>query len=136
MNVNLVNNAGSIAKISLYLDGQLVKKEDHAGHMVATLKGVSPGEHQIEVRAKDQSGNVTTDPTRVFVETRTVKVTIDESAKHGQVKLHPAGGIYSEGIEVAIEAIPDEGYRFHSWIKDIESDQQRLTVQHGAMTLP
>ena len=85
--------------------------------------------HQIEVRATDQSGNVSTDTTAVFVGTKTVKVTIDESARHGRVKLRPAGGIYAEGIEVAIEPIQDEGYRFHSWIKDIESDQQPLTIR-------
>ncbi|MDG2382234.1 MAG: hypothetical protein P8N76_11235 [Pirellulaceae bacterium] len=122
-------NAGSIATMALYLDGQLVKEEARVGHMVADLQAVSPGMHQIEVRATDQSGNVSTDTTTVYVGTRKVRVTIDESAKNGQVKLQPAGAIYSEGIEVAIEAIPDEGYRFHSWIKDLESDQQRLTVR-------
>lgn len=122
-------NAGSIAKMSLYLDGQLVKQEDHSGHMLATLEDVSPGMHQIDVRATDQTGNVTKDTTTVFVGTRIVKFTIDESARNGRVELHPAGGIYSDGIEVAIEAIPDEGYRFHSWIRDISSDQRRLTVR-------
>jgi len=122
-------NDGSITKMALHLDGQLVKEEDNVGRMVADLKSVSPGVHQIEVRATDQSGNVSTDTTTVYVGTKTVRVTIDESAKNGRVKLRPARGIYSDGIEVAIEAVPDEGYRFHSWIKDIESDQQRLTVR-------
>ncbi len=122
-------NAGSIATMALYFDGQLVKEEARVGHMVADLQAVSPGMHQIEVWATDQSGNVSTDTTTVYVGTRKVRVTIDESAKNGQVKLQPAGAIYSEGIEVAIEAIPDAGYRFHSWIKDLESNQQRLTVR-------
>jgi len=28
-----------------------------------------------------------------------------------------------------IEAVPDKGYRFHSWIKDVESDQKQLTIK-------
>lgn len=122
-------NSGSIATMTLYLDGQLIKDEARVSHMVAALQDVSPGVHQIEVRATDQSGNVSTDITTISVGTRKVRVTIDESAKNGRVKLQPAGGIYAEKIDVAIEAIPDEGYRFHSWTKDLKSNQQRLTVR-------
>jgi hypothetical protein len=43
--------------------------------------------------------------------------------------LEPDGGLYTEDIDVNIMAIPNEGYHFHSWIKDIESEQELLTIK-------
>jgi len=42
------------------------------------------------------------------------------------VVLDPPGGVYTEGIEVEVTAIPDEGYLFHSWIKDIETTNKKI----------
>ena len=46
-------NGGSITKIELYLDKQLVKKENNANQIVTTLRGVSHGIHHIIVKATE-----------------------------------------------------------------------------------
>ena len=122
-------NGGSITKIELYLDKQLVKKENNANQIVTKLRGVSHGMHHIIVKATDNSGNISIDTTTVYVGTKKVRINIGEDARNGYVKLEPDGGLYTEDIDVNIMAIPNEGYHFHSWIKDIESEQELLTIK-------
>lgn len=122
-------NGGSITKIELYLDKQLVKKENNANQIVTKLRGVSHGMHHIIVKATDNSGNISIDTTTVYVGTKKVRINIEEDARNGHVKLEPDGGLYTEDIDVNIMAIPNEGYHFHSWIKDIESEQELLTIK-------
>ena len=122
-------NDGSIMDLELYFDEQLVKKASQSNRIAATLTAVPRGKHHITVKATDNTGNLSTDTTTVYVGTRAVRVTIEEDARHGQVTLKPEGGVYVDGIDVNIEAIPDEGYRFHAWIKDLESDQKQLTIK-------
>ena len=122
-------NGGSITELELYSDEQLVKKVSHANQIVATLKGVSHGMHHITAKATDNTGNMSTDTTTVYVGTKMVRVNIEEDARNGRVKFEPEGGIYAEGIDVTIEAIPDEGYHFQGWIKDIESEEKRLKIK-------
>lgn len=124
-------NGGSIARIELYVDEQLVKAEDDANRLTATLEGISHGMHRMVVKATDDTGNVSTETTTVYVGTQRVRVDIAEDAHNGRVTLEPEGGLYTEGVDVRVEAVPDEGYRFHSWIKDIESDQKQLTIKTG-----
>ena len=122
-------NGGSITKIELYLDKQLVKKENNANQIVTTLRGVSHGIHHIIVKAKDNSGNISIDTTTVYVGAKKVRINIGEDARNGYVKLEPDGGLYTEGIDVNVMAIPNEGYYFYGWIKDIESEQELLTIK-------
>ncbi len=122
-------NGGSTARIELYVDEQLVKAEDEANRVAATLEGISHGMHRMVVKATDDTGNVSTETTTVYVGTQRVRIDIDEDARNGRVTLEPEGGLYTEGVDVRVEAVPDEGYRFHSWIKDIESDQKLLTIK-------
>jgi len=43
----------------------------------------------------------------------TYKITI--IAENGHVEMDPPGGLYNEGTEVTITAVPDEGYVFSNW---------------------
>ncbi len=122
-------NGGSIARMELYVDEQLVKAEDEASRIAATLDRLSHGMHRMVVKATDDTGNVSTETTVVYVGTQRVRVAIKEDARNGRVALSPEGGLYNEGVDVRVEAVPDEGYRFHSWIEDIESDQKLLTIK-------
>jgi hypothetical protein len=122
-------NGASITKMELYMDKQLIKKENNARQIHATLRGISHGMHHITVKATDNSANISIDTTTVYVGTKKVRVNIEEDARNGRVKLEPEGGLYTEGIDVNILAMPDEGYHFHGWIKDIESEQKRLTIK-------
>ncbi len=122
-------NGGSITKIELYLDKQLVKKENNANQIVTKLRGVSNGMHHIIVKAMDNSGNISIDTSTVYVGTKKVRVNIEEDARNGYVKLEPSGGLYAEDIDVNIMAVPNEGYYFHGWTKDIESEQEILTIK-------
>ena len=122
-------NGGSITRIELYMDEQLVKVEGEANRIAVTLEGVSRGMHHLMVKAIDNTGNESTETTTVYVGTQRVRVAIDEEARNGRVTLDPSGGLYTEGVDVKIEAVPNKGYRFHSWIKDIESDQKQLTIK-------
>ena len=122
-------NGGSITKIELYLDKQLVKKENNNNQIVTKLRGISHGIHHIIVKATDNSGNISVDTTTIYVGTKKVRINIEEDARNGHVKLDPDGGLYTEGIDVHVMAIPNEGYHFHSWIKDIESEQELLTIK-------
>ncbi|MDB4632423.1 hypothetical protein OAG35_00855 [bacterium] len=81
------------------------------------------------VKATDDTDNVSTETTTVYVGTQRVRVAIKEDARNGRVTMRPEGGLYTEGVDVRVEAVPDEGYRFHSWIEDIESDQKLLTIK-------
>ena len=122
-------NGGSIARMELYVDEQLVKAEDEASRIAATLDSLSHGMHRMVVKATDDTGNVSTETTTVYVGTQRVRVAIKEDARNGRVTMRPEGGLYTEGVDVRVEAVPDEGYRFHSWIEDIESDQKLLTIK-------
>jgi hypothetical protein len=67
------------------------------------------------------------DKTTVYVGSKEVGITVKE-APHGQVVLDPPGGSYTEGVDVEITAVPDEGYIFHGWIKDIEATNSNLQI--------
>ena len=122
-------HGGSITELELYLDEQLVRKVSRANRIAASLTGVTHGKHRIVVKATDNTGNISTNTTTVYVGKRKVRVSLEEDARYGRVELEPEGGAYSEGIEVMIEAIPDEGYHFHGWIKDAKSDQNPLSIK-------
>jgi len=83
--------------------------------------------HRVVVKATDDAANVSVDTTNVYVGTKGVKVTVEESP-HGWVELDPPGGIYTEGIDVEVKAIPDEGCVFHGWIKDFETTHKQLHI--------
>ena len=83
--------------------------------------------HHVIVKAVDNTNNVTIDTVTVFVGSKTVKIEIEETPG-GQVKLTPAGGLYTENVHVDITAIPDEGYRFLGWTKDIESNRKTIAL--------
>jgi len=84
--------------------------------------------HRVVVKATDDSANVSVDTTTVYVGTKEVNVTVEESP-HGRVVLDPPGGIYTEGIDVEVTAIPDEGCVFHGWIKDFETTHKQLQIR-------
>jgi hypothetical protein len=83
--------------------------------------------HRVVVKATDDSANVSVDTTNVYVGTKEVKVTV-EASPHGRVVLDPPGGVYTEGIDVEVTAIPDEGCVFHGWIKDFETTHKQLQI--------
>ncbi len=60
-------NGGSITKIELYLDKQLIKKENNANQIITKLRGISHGMHHIIVKATDNSGNISIDTTTIYV---------------------------------------------------------------------
>ncbi|MTI20796.1 T9SS type A sorting domain-containing protein, partial [Fulvivirga sp. RKSG066] len=46
----------------------------------------------------------------------------------GSIKLNPSGGIYREGTEVILTAVPDAGSQFESWSGDISETDDQITV--------
>jgi hypothetical protein len=120
-------NGGSVTSMELYLDDALIGIYNDTTAIITTLDQVSHGMHQVVVKATDDSANVSVDTTIVYVGTKEVKVTV-EAAPHGRVVLDPPGGIYTEGIDLEVTAIPDEGCVFHGWIKDFETTHKRLQI--------
>jgi len=121
-------NGGSVKKMELYLDDALIGTYNDTTAIITTLDQVAPGMRRVIVKATDDAANVSVDTTTVYVGTKEVKVTVEESP-HGRVVLDPPGGIYTEGIDVEVSAIPDEGCVFHGWIKDIEVPQGKLAFR-------
>lgn len=120
-------NGGSVVKMELYMDDELILENNDSAKIITTLENVSSGRHSIIVRTTDDSANVSVDTTTVFVGTQEVRIDVEESS-NGRVILEPMGGFYTEGVDVTITAIPDEGYNFHGWIKDIESSNNKLQI--------
>jgi len=120
-------NGGSVVKMELYLDDELILENSDSAEIITTLENVSPGIHQVTVKTTDNSGRVTVDNTTIYVGSREVGIKVEE-APHGRVVLDPPGGVYSEGVNVQVTAVPDEGYLFHGWIKDIESTHNHLQI--------
>lgn len=56
-------------------------------------------------------------------------ITIPE-IEHGHVELSPNKKVYNYGDEVTITAIPDEGYKFHSW-NGLTSSKNPTTITVG-----
>lgn len=56
------------------------------------------------------------------------KYNISVEAENGTVELNPPGGIYNEGSQVTITAIPDEGYAFESWSGDASGTSNPKTL--------
>lgn len=44
------------------------------------------------------------------------RYTITIHAQNGTVELDPPGGVYNEGTQLTLTAIPDDGYRFTGWL--------------------
>jgi hypothetical protein len=122
-------NGGSISEMELFLDQLKIKRLEDSQNIVATLTNVTPGFHEILVTAKDNSGNVTQERIPVFVGMRKVAVKIEEDVPNGHVELEPEGGLYVDDTRVTATAIPKEGYRFHGWIGDVESEERLLTIK-------
>ncbi|MDB4664984.1 hypothetical protein OAE97_01405 [Verrucomicrobia bacterium] len=122
-------NGGSISEMELYLDQRKIKRLENSHDIAATLTSVSPGFHEILVKVEDNSGNVSRERIPVFVGKRKVKVTIEEDVPNGHVELEPEGRLYADDIPVQATAIPKKGYRFHSWIGDVESEERVLTIK-------
>jgi hypothetical protein len=120
-------NGGSVVRMELYLDDVLAAESSDSSEIITILENVPPGMHEISLISTDNSGRVTVDKTTVYVGSRQVEIRVEEAA-HGRVELDPPGGLYSEGIELGITAFPEEGYRFHGWIKDIESANRALHI--------
>jgi hypothetical protein len=120
-------NGGSVVRMELYLDDVLAAESNDSSEIITILENVPPGMHEISLISTDNSGRVTVDKTTVYVGSRQVEIRVEEAA-HGRVELDPPGGLYAEGIELGITAFPEEGYRFHGWIKDIESANRALHI--------
>jgi hypothetical protein len=120
-------NGGSVVRMELYLDDELILENSDSTKILTRLENVSPGMHQVIVKSTDNAGRVTADKTTVYVGSKEVEIRVEE-APHGQVELDPPGGIYSESVNVHVIAVPDEGYLFHGWIKDIEATNNNLQI--------
>ena len=118
---------GTISEMELYLNDALIKKGNGITKLADTIKNISAGMHHVIVKAVDNTNNVTIDTVTVFVGTKAVKIEIEE-IPGGRVKLTPAGGLYTENVHVDITAIPNEGYRFLGWTKDIESNRRTIAL--------
>jgi hypothetical protein len=122
-------NGGSISEMELYLDRRKIKRLEDSHSITATLTNVSCGFHEILVKAEDNSGNVSRERIPVFVGMRKVELKIEKDVPNGHAELEPEGGLYADNIPVKAIAIPKEGYRFHSWIGDMESEDRVLTIK-------
>jgi len=118
---------GEITRIALYLDDELIEDYSDSVRIITTLEDLPAGMHKVTIKVKDDGGNETTDIRTVFVGTKEVRVNIEE-ASNGQVTLTPSGGLYAEGIDVNITAVPDQGYLFQGWIKDIKTSRNSMTI--------
>ena len=120
-------NGGAIVKMELYLDDELVRVYNDTTRIIIDIENISPGIHQIVIKSTDDSGNFTMDTSTIFVGAKEVRINVEE-APNGHVQLDPPGGIYSEGVSVKATAIPNEGYQFDGWIKDIQSTRNNLEI--------
>jgi hypothetical protein len=120
-------NGGSISEMELFLNNVLIKGGNDITKLADTIKNIPAGMHYMIIKAKDNTDNITIDTVTVFVGKREVRINIEET-QNGRVKLTPAGGLYTENVHVDITAIPNEGYRFQGWIKDIESSRKTISL--------
>lgn len=62
--------------------------------------------------------------------------TLTIEAENGSVTLDPPGGIYEEGSEVTLTAVPDEGYQFVEWGGAASGSDNPVTITiDGDMTI-
>ncbi|MBN1996611.1 DUF4832 domain-containing protein [candidate division KSB1 bacterium] len=54
------------------------------------------------------------------------------NATNGSIDLDPAGGIYEEGTQVTLTAIPEFGYTFSSWSGDLSGTENPVVITMDA----
>ena len=73
------------------------------------------------------SRDLVIDATFIPTTTPQYSVTVN-TIGNGTVTLNPPGGIYEEGTEVELTAVPDNGWQFDGWSGDINSASNPVTI--------
>jgi hypothetical protein len=119
-------NSGEIEKVELFLDNSIVLNKS-AGRISTTLKNVPKGYHEIVSKVTDNTGNVSTDTSTFFIGEKVVRVRAVE-VENGKVRLEPSGGVYTEGINVKVTAVADEGYVFSKWENNLSLKNESFSI--------
>ena len=118
---------GKIESLQVYLDEDLISSLDLPS-LDTTLTGLAVGKHFIIARTIDDSGNLAVDTSKIYIGTRMCSLAIDSIVGGGTVEFDPPGGIYLEGMEVSMVAIPSFPFQFEEWTGDLTGSQNPVMV--------
>ena len=118
---------GKIESLQVYLDEDLISSLDLPS-LDTTLTGLAVGKHFIIARTIDDNGNLAVDTSKIYIGTRMCFLTIDSIVGEGTVEFDPPGGIYVEGMEVSMVAIPSFPFQFEEWTGDLTGSQNPVMV--------
>ena len=102
---------------------------------VVNLTAIPDSGYQFAIWTGDLSGNETSASITMnedksvsagFVELPKYYITND--AVNGTIVLDPDGGLYYQGTEVSLQAIPDNGYEFSNWSGDLSGTSSEETI--------
>jgi pectate lyase len=95
---------------------------------VTVTASLDSGINKFRLTALSSEGGPNIDRIEVTGEPGINKYTLTILGSGGKVTLNPLGGLYDEGTNVALTAIPAEDFSFYSWSGDLNSTENPTTI--------
>jgi hypothetical protein len=107
-------------------DYQSATSANNWTNWMATVTDLAPGTNVVRVRARDDSGNLSAEATRVIIYVATDRLTLLISGT-GTIVPNLDGRFLPVGLPQTITAVPGAGFVFSNWTGGLTSSAARLT---------